>query len=324
MPVTPSRQIGIAGAFLALCVLAAHAEEKVVNKSGLRTVRQAFGAGRWFPDRPAELKRMVDGFIADAKVAVVTGRIAAVIAPHAGFVHSGPVAGHTFRAIKDNAATNGAPDVVVVLGGCHRAGFQGLALMDGDSLNTPLGEVALDGAAAQKMVNAGKAVAMLYKPHQGEHSAENEVPFVQAALPGTPIVVGLFGDHSLDTLNGVLQALAELAKEKKVLVVASTDLLHDADYDKVTRTDAVTLKQIAALDDATLAREWSGEHQTCCGIMPVLTAIRFARSQGSVAGRIVKYRNNGDDDPRSRGVWVVGYGAVVFPVADGKGEEKSK
>jgi AmmeMemoRadiSam system protein B len=257
-------------------------------------------------------------------VSVVTGRIVSAIAPHAGYVHSGPVAGHTFRAIKEDAATNGPPDVVVVLGGCHRASFRGLALMDGDALSTPLGEVTLDNAAAQKMVKASPAVEIRYGPHQGEHSAENEVPFVQAALPGTPIVVGLFGDHNDATLSGVVRALNELAKERKVLVVASTDLLHDADYDKVTKTDAVTLKQIAALDEMTLVQEWSGEHQTCCGVMPVLAAIRFARAQGVTGGQVLRYRNNGDDDLNSRGVWVVGYGAVVFPVAVGKGEEKKK
>lgn len=294
-----------------------------MNKSEARIVRQAFGGGRWFPGRPAELKRMVDGFIADAQVPSVTGRIVAVIAPHAGFVHSGAVAGHAFRAIRDNAATNGAPDVVVVLGGFHdmrRTGlrFRGLALMDGDALSTPLGEVVLNKAAAEKMVKASNAVRFLYDPHVGEHSAENEVPFVQAALPGTPVVVGVFGDHEEATLSGVVKALGELAKDCRVLVVASTDLLHDPDYDKVRTTDAVTLKQIAALDDKALMGGWNGEHQTCCGVMTVLTAIRFARAQGAAGGQVLKYRNNGDDDPRSRGVWVVGYGAVVFPAGDDK------
>jgi hypothetical protein len=309
---------------LTLCAGAVFAEENTVNKTEARVVRQAFGGGRWFPNRPAELKRMVDGFIANAGASVVTGRIVAAIAPHAGYIYSGPVAGHTFRAVRDNVAANGAPDVVVVLGFSHQSGFRGLALMDGDALSTPLGEVVLDRTAAEKMVKASDAVRFFYDPHQGEHSAENEVPFVQAALPGTPIVVGLFGDHDEATLGGALQALNELAKERKVLVVASTDLLHDADYDKVGKTDAVTLKHISSLDDVTLIKGWSGRNQTCCGLMPVVTAIRFARAQGAAGGRLLRYRNSGDDHPESRGEWVVGYGAVVFPVTNGKGEENKK
>lgn len=293
-----------------------------MDKPGTRIVRQAFGGGRWFPGREAELKRMVDGFIAGATVSPVTGRIVAAIAPHAGYVYSGPVAGYTFRAIKENAAAGGAPDVVVVLGFSHRGAFRGLALMDGDALSTPMGELQLDKAAAEKMAKAGKNVRILYDPHQGEHSAENEVPFVQAALPKTGAVVGLFGDHDEATLNGAVQALNELAKERKVLVVASTDLLHDPDYDKVTKADAATLKQIAALDDQALIRGWSGANQTCCGLMPVLTAIRFARSQGAASGQLLRYRNSGDDHPESRGDWVVGYGAVVFAAGVKTGEAK--
>lgn len=283
-----------------------------MNKSDTRVVRQAFGGGRWFPGREGELRRMVEGFISGAAAPSVTGRIVAAISPHAGYVYSGPVVGHAFRAIKENAASAGGPDVVVVLGFSHRGGFRGLALMDGDALTTPLGELVLDKAAAEKMIKSGRNVRFMYDPHQGEHSAENEVPFVQVALPKTPAVVGLFGDHDEATLTGASQALVELAKEKKVLVVASTDLLHDADYDKVTKTDAATLKQIAALDDQALIMGWSGANQTCCGLMPVLTAIRFARAQGAAAGQVVRYRNSGDDHPESRGQWVVGYGAVVF------------
>jgi hypothetical protein len=46
--------------------------------------------------------------------------------------------------------------------------------------------------------------------------------------------------------------------------------------------------------------------------MPVLTAMEFAKAQGAGRGTVLFYRNNGDDDPASRGVWVVGYGAAVF------------
>jgi AmmeMemoRadiSam system protein B len=294
-----------------------------VNKSETRIVRQAFGGGRWFPGREAELRRMVEGFLSGASAASVTGRIVAAISPHAGYVYSGPVAGHAFRAIKENAAAGNTPDVVVVLGFSHRSGFRGLALMDGDALSTPLGELTLDKVSADKMVKAGKNVRFLYDPHQGEHSAENEVPFVQAVLQKTPAVIGLFGDHDEATLNGAVLALNELAKDRKVLVVASTDLLHDADYDKVTKTDAATLRQITSLDDMALIRGWSGGNQTCCGLMPVLTAIRFARAQGASSGQLLRYRNSGDDHPESRGQWVVGYGAVVFAAFDGKrGEAK--
>ena len=128
------------------------------------------------------------------------------------------------------------------------------------------------------------------------------------------MVVGIIGDHDPETLDALLAALNAAAGARQLLVVASTDLLHDADYDKVRDTDADTLKLITALDDKGLGKRWGYGNQLCCGIGPVLTAMRFARGRGCSAGTLLHYRNSGDDHPESRGSWVVGYGAVVFVV----------
>jgi AmmeMemoRadiSam system protein B len=101
-------------------------------------------------------------------------------------------------------------------------------------------------------------------------------------------------------------------------VVASTDLLHDADWERVAKTDRVTLQQIAALQTERLNAAWSAGQQVCCGIGPVLTAMAFAQGMGVRQGEVLKYRNSGDDFPDSRGNWVVGYGAVAFVGPDSK------
>ncbi len=283
-----------------------------MNAKSEQVVRTAHGGGRWFPGSAKQLETMVGGFIDNAGVPAVTGRIVAAIAPHAGYIYSGKVAGHTFRAIKENAKSNSKPDVVVVLGFCHRAAFKGVALMDGAMLKTPMGDVVLDQESAGIMIKGRSRIAFNYAPHEGEHSAENEVPFVQSALPGVKIVVGLMGDHDAQTLAELVSALNELAGSKKVLAVASTDMLHHPDYDLVTKTDLATLKKIGAMDSATLIKEWNYTNQFVCGIAPVLAVMRFAEAQGCKKGTVLLYRNSGDEFPESRGDYVVGYGAVVF------------
>ena len=275
------------------------------------TVHQTWGNGRWFPAGGAALRSMIQGYMDAAPMPEIPGRIVSAIAPHAGYVYSGPVAGYTFRALNANAKTHPV-DTVVVLGFSHQSAFQGLALMDGDAIRTPLGETALDRDAALFLTKQSPRLTLRYAPHRGEHSAENEIPFVQEALPKAKLVVGLFGNHDPSTIDDLVAALKALAKDKHILVVASTDFLHDADYNTVTRTDRITLDKIAAMDDAWLVSNWSYGHQLCCGLAPVLTAIRFADVQGSTAGTVLHYRNSGDDHPESRGQWVVGYGAVVF------------
>jgi hypothetical protein len=186
--------------------------------------------------------------------------------------------------------------------------------MDGDAIATPLGEATLDGEAAKIIMADRDAIKLDYRPHYGEHSAENQIPFVQTALPRAKLVVALIGDHSPQSINQLVSGLDDLARQKKILVVASSDMLHDPDYDLVTRTDKATLKLVEAMDDKQLLQEWGYDRQTFCGMMPVVATMRFASGQDCKKATVLKYENSGEKHPESRGQWVVGYGAVVFNV----------
>ena len=295
-----------------LAVFSRAGEEVKMGKGSERVVRRAFGAGRWFPGDGKALRSMVDGYIADARVGKVGGRIVGAIAPHAGYVYSGKVAGYTFRAIKDNAAKWGRPEVVVVLGFSHRGGFQGVAFMDGDAIKTPLGDARLDKEAAEILAAKSPRIYFDYRPHVGEHSAENEIPFVQRALPETKLIIGVIGDHDPRTFDDLVKALDSLSKKKKILVIASSDMLHDPNYDLVTKTDRDTLEKMKSMDYAGIRKEWDYSRQILCGIGPVVAVMRFAELKGCKQGTVLQYRNSGDDFPESRGRWVVGYGSVVF------------
>lgn len=279
-----------------------------------RVVRVARGAGRWFPAGAAELRATVSRYIEDGPAPLpATGRVVAVTSPHAGYVYSGAVAGYAFRALRDRSQA----ETVVILGFSHRGGFPGVALMDGDALRTPLGEAELDVEASGWLVQSSPRIVVDYRPHDGEHSAENQVPFVQVALPKARLVIALIGDHDPDTFRALSGALCRLAGRRKLAVVASTDLLHDPDWKTVAAADRKTLDLIAGLRADELARSWSFGHQVCCGIGPVLTAMAFAADLEATNGVVLRYRNSGDDFPDSRGSWVVGYGAVAFIASPG-------
>lgn len=297
---------------LLLGCVAENRGEPDMDQKSKRVVRRALGSGRWFPGDGATLKQMVEGFINQAKVKDIEGRIVGVLSPHAGYIYCGKVAGYVFRAIRDQAEKGIAPDTVVILGISHRGGFPGVALMDGDAIATPLGEAQLDKEAGAVLTRYSSVIRFEYTPHSGEHSAENQVPFVQTALPNARLVIGLIGDHDTRTMKALVEALDELALEKKILVIASSDMLHDPDYDLVTKTDQASLKMVAAMKTKAILDEWNYQHQTFCGVAPLIVTMRFAENQGCTEGTVLYYRNNGDDFPESRGQWVVGYGAIVF------------
>ncbi|NLE66781.1 MAG: AmmeMemoRadiSam system protein B [Lentisphaerae bacterium] len=315
---TAARQRALAAAAIFAALQAASgAPEAILKGEDMKAnptprVHRTHGDGRWFPADPGALRAMVKGYLASAESPAITGRIVFAVAPHAGYDYSGRVAGAAFRAISDNARAEGMPEAAVLIGFTHSRPFPGAALLEGDSIRSPLGDAPLDRGAAAILLKDRNRLFADNAPHAGEHSAENLVPFAQAAIPGVPLVVLLIGDHNGGTIAQIAAALNDLAEKKRIVVIASSDMLHDPDYDLVTATDRDTLKKLAALDDAALARAWSGDRQIFCGITGVLAGLRFAKAQGCKAGNVLMYRNNGDDDPSSRGRWVVGYGAAVF------------
>ncbi len=274
------------------------------------------GAGKWFPGTRDELLAAMHEYVDGVELSGVRGRVVSALAPHAGYQYSGKVAGYTFKALRSSADRYGEVDTVVVIGFTHGLQYEGVALLDGDLVRTPLGDAVIDTDAVRELASMGRSIFIDDRPHAVEHSAENEIPFVQYALPDAKLVVGLIGDHAEGTITELVDALVVLAEEKNIVVVASSDLLHDADYEKVTKSDKGTLGLIAELKVDGLLDSWSYEQQVCCGISPLVVAMRFAERCGAADGKLLCYRNSGDDYPESRGNWVVGYGSVVFSVSD--------
>ncbi len=277
---------------------------------------QVKGAGKWFPGSKDELLKDMREYVDGADVPEIKRRIVSALAPHAGYQYSGKVAGYTFKALKASAEKYGEVDIVVLLGFTHGMRYEGVALLDADIIRTPIGDSVIDKDALRLLTNSSSRIFVDERPHMLEHSAENEIPFVQYALPKAELIVGLLGDHDEETIDELVVALVQLAKEKNIVVVASTDLLHDADYENVTKTDKGTLALIENFKTDKLWNSWSYDRQVCCGISPVIAAMKFAEKCGATAGDLLYYRNSGDDYPESRGNWVVGYGSVVFPVSD--------
>ncbi|MBN2302341.1 MAG: AmmeMemoRadiSam system protein B [Lentisphaerae bacterium] len=277
-----------------------------------KLIHEAIGAGKWFPANPSTLRREITDYIDSAHVPTINGKIVAAIAPHAGYMYSGAVAGHTFKAIKNNNNDGGRNKTVVVLGISHRISFPGLALLDGDSFRTPLGLAVMDTQTAKIMASESEQISFAYEPHYGEHSAENQIPFLQIAMPEARIVVGLSGEHSKKTVEEITRVLVHLSEKKDIIVLASSDMLHDSNHSLVTTTDKETLTAVETIDHELIVRKWSPEHQIFCGIGPVVIAMKFAEAVGCRSGIVLQYRNSGDDFPESRGNWVVGYGSAVF------------
>lgn len=272
-------------------------------------VQEPAVAGSFYTSDPEKLEKMVDGFINNADPEPINGEITALILPHAGYIYSGWVAGYGIKTIKDKDF-----DTVIIVGPSHRFPFKGLSVLKKDFYETPLGNVAIDKDISKKLIRYSKYIIDYEVPFKMEHSAEVEIPFIQRVLPNAKIVVMLTGDFSYETVNLLRNALSKIIRktDKKILLVASTDLSHH-NPDRVARQiDSQTLALIDTFDPEMLFARCSslGNKERPCGAIPVIGVMMAARELGANELKILKYATSGDvTDDRSQ---VVGYVSAVM------------
>ena len=262
----------------------------------MSAVRPAAVAGSFYPGDPAALAAEVAGYLAGAPRGAGDARAPkAIIAPHAGYVYSGPVAASVYARL---APLHGRIRRVVLAGPAHRVHVHGVAIPSVRAFASPLGEVALDTAALEA-IGALPFVETSDRAHALEHSLEVHLPFLQSVLGDFRLVPLVVGDARPDEMAALLEALWGGAE---TLVVVSSDLSHYLPYEAARARDAGTARAILRLD-ARLAGE------DACGAAPVNGLLELARRRGLEA-QLVDLRNSGDTaGGRDR---VVGYGAFAF------------
>lgn len=278
------------------------------------SVRAPAVMGMFYPSAASALRDQIQSCLDKVDVRGAAGDLIAIIVPHAGYSYSAPVAAYAYRQVQGRSY-----DTVVVIGPSHRFPFSGVALSGTGQWLTPLGQVEVDRAATAAISKSYQAAQVLDTVHEPEHSVEVQLPFLQVALGQFKLVPMLMADFSDDNCRGLAGVLADWAKGKSVLLVASSDMSHYPSYDDAVRVDRETLKAIETMDAAQVTRttkrlmsEGVPGLSTClCGEGPVKTVLMAAKMLGADRAQVLKYANSGDV-PRGPKAGVVGYGAVAL------------
>ena len=257
-------------------------------------VRPAAVAGAFYPDNPSEL----DGNIQAMLNAASRGTMPppkAIIAPHAGYIYSGPIAASIYAPLQ---RLRGKIRRIVLLGPTHRVAINGLAVPTCQAFATPLGDIPVDHAAIATITNLPQVVVS-DTAHAEEHSLEVQLPFLIKALGHFSLVPLAVGQA---TPEAVAEVLERLWNGEETLIVVSSDLSHYLPYDTAWALDGETAQSIVALDPTV-------SHRQACGATPINGLLHAARHHGLQA-RLIDLRNSGDTaGDRSR---VVGYAAFAF------------
>lgn len=256
--------------------------------------RQPAVAGSFYPADPKELHQMLDQFLNDVESTVKVPK--AIIAPHAGYIYSGPIAASAYaRLIKAHDLI----ERVVIIGPSHRVGFKGLAVSKAQTFLTPIGSIEVDQKAIGSIIHL-PFVEYFEQAHALEHSLEVHLPFLQETLDSFKIIPIVVGDA---TAEQVRQVLDILWGGDETLIVISSDLSHYHDYATCQKLDRETSRKIEKLDYEHL------DFDSACGRVPVSGLLKLA-GEKSLSIKNIDLRNSGDTAGDKRRV--VGYGAYVI------------
>ena len=269
------------------------------------TVRHPAVAGRFYPGDPESLRQEASSYLSQSsftKEAPV--RAVGCIAPHAGYMYSGHVAGAVFSSVE-------IPRTCIVMCPNHTGMGHALSIMGEGKWQTPLGSVPIDGDLAADLKQRLPALQEDSAAHRAEHAAEVELPFLQLRQPELRFVPIALGTGQFAVLERLGNAIADAitARSEPVLIVASSDMNH-YESDTVTRVkDQRALERILTLDARGLYEVVTQQNISMCGFGPAVAMLTAARKLGAKSAQLIKYATSGDvSGDRDM---VVGYAGVV-------------
>ena len=260
----------------------------------MQETRPAAVAGIFYPAEPGELRQTVERLLQEAGEPRHTDPKALVV-PHAGYAYSGSLAARAYRGLVDPHRIRR----VVILGPAHRVPVLGMALPSVNRFATPLGEVALDREAMERIRELPE-VKTFDAAHAMEHALEVHLPFLQVLLDDFEIVPLVVGDTGT---SEVVEVLDRLWGGPETLVVVSSDLSHFHPEQEARALDGATAEAIEACRSADIDTEQA------CGRVPLRGLLEVARRRGMTVERLGLCNSADAAGPRDH---VVGYGAWSF------------
>lgn len=266
-------------------------------------IRRAAVAGRFYSaSKPGLLQELEACIPSNVKAEPAL----AMLAPHAGYIYSGAVAGATYASVR-------LPHRFVILCPNHTGLGAPISIISEGEWETPLGRVAVDTELAAAISHNSLSVQESPLAHRDEHALEVHLPFLQYLLHDelrfVPISVGT---RRLESLLELGQALAKSIREigEPVLMISSSDMNHFEPASRTRQKDQMAIDRILALDPQGLFQAVEANSISMCGFGPTVAVLEAARTLGAQRARLIRYAHsgqvNGDDSS------VVGYAGLVI------------
>ena len=275
-------------------------------------VRTPAVAGMFYPKASQELKSSIrDCFLhpygpGKQPPSSEYQNVFGAICPHAGYMYSGPIAANSYYVISSQK-----PDLVIVIGPNHWGLGRDVAAMKEGVWRTPLGDVEVDMESAVEISKIAKIIELDFLSHTRDHSLEVQIPMLQETyLHKFKILPLILIDQSYRAANEIGKAMAEIAKNKKTMIIGSSDFTHYEPNDFAHKQDTSLIETILALDIEKFYSILQEKQISACGYGAMASTMIACKTLGATKGTLLKYATSGDiaGDKSS----VVGYASIIF------------
>jgi len=232
-----------------------------------------------------------------------------LIAPHAGYVYSGSVAGTTYASARTDKKN------FILLGPNHTGRGSPISLSKED-WKTPLGDVKINQPLAERF---SKIAQVDESAHKQEHSLEVQLPFMQAMYQDftfLPLCLMHLEFHELEKLAFKLL-------DENSFYIASSDFIHFGPmygYEPVSSGIKTNLGWVKSVDMRMIdlvcklkAKEFYDEvaenEYSICGYIPITLITLVMKRLGARGGTLIDYKTSYEvrEDPS-----FVSYAGIVF------------
>lgn len=240
-------------------------------------------------------------------------QIFGIIAPHAGYVYSGPCQAWAFKEIAESSL----PEVYVIIGLSHAGYSTCISLEDWE---TPLGVIKTDKELGAALIEKG--IRVNEKSHLNEHSLEVQIPFLQFVNEEEVKILPIIASEDIDyreLAEKIVKAIDETGK--KAVLIASSDFTHfGVSYgympfasdvkQKLYELDRKAISFVENLNSTKFLQYTDETRATICGKQAVAVVAEACKMLGAKQGKLLQYYTSGDifGDYRN----AVGYASIII------------
>lgn len=268
-------------------------------------IRPPAVAGMFYEREPVRLKKAVENYLSQAHPPKIDGEIIGLVSPHAGYFYSAKTAAFGYKLVQRKKYST-----VVVISPSHYEYFRGVSIYNGSAYQTPLGVISIDTELRDELKDYNSILEFSKRGHGREHALEVQLPFLQLVLEDFKLLPIVMGDQSREFVFALAEVLAEVLKNKNVLLVASSDLSHYFSHDVANSLDSRIESLVNEYNEEELMNELEEEKVQACGGGPIVTVMKTSKLLGANKSKVL-YRNDSSEASGEKHQ-VVGYLSAAF------------